>query len=85
MKVRSLTARINLLGRVILGIDDLSAHDLRHSWATIQANNGTPLHVLMEWGGWASPAMPMRYIEAAKFANKGAASDRDPWWSGSGE
>jgi len=84
-KLRAMRERINLLGRVILEIPDLSPHDLRHSWATIQANNGTPLHVLMEWGGWSSPAMPMRYIEAAKFANTGAADGGDPWWSGNGE
>ena len=26
---------------------------------------------LQDAGGWASPAMPLRYVEAAKIANQG--------------
>jgi hypothetical protein len=35
------------------------------------ARNGTPIDRLQEAGGWASPAMPLRYIEAAAIANEG--------------
>ena len=30
----------------------------------------------MEAGGWASPAMPMRYVEAARIANEGVRLER---------
>ncbi len=36
-------------------------HDLRHTWASWHAQNGTPLHVLQEMGGWSSPSMVKRY------------------------
>jgi len=49
----------------------LSAHDLRHYWATRAALNGTPLDRLQDAGGWSSPAMPLRYVENAKIANQG--------------
>ena len=36
-------------------------HDLRHTWASWHAQDGTPLHVLQELGGWASSEMVQRY------------------------
>ena len=54
-----------------MGLDGLSAHDLRHYWATRAAHNGTPLDELQDAGGWASPAMLLRYVEVAKIANEG--------------
>ena len=67
---RSLTIRVGTLGRR-LGIDDLSAHDCRHTWATLAARHGTPVDRLMDAGGWSSTAMPMNYIGAAEIANEG--------------
>ena len=32
---------------------------------------GTPIDRLQDAGGWASPAMPLHYVEAAKIANQG--------------
>ena len=52
---------------------DLSPHDNRHYGATYEARHGTPVDRLMDWGGWASPAMPMRYINKEKIANSGTA------------
>jgi len=49
----------------------LSAHDCRHTWATLATRSGTPLDRLQDAGGWASPTMPLRYIEVAKIANQG--------------
>ena len=34
------------------GIADFRWHDLRHTWASWHAQNGTPLYVLQEMGGW---------------------------------
>ena len=52
-------------------VEGLSAHDLRHTWATLAARNGTPLERLQDAGGWNSLAMPSRYVEAARIANEG--------------
>jgi integrase len=43
------------------GIEDFRWHDLRHAWATFHMQAGTPLHVVQELGGWASPQMVQRY------------------------
>ena len=70
MTARALTARVRDLGAAV-GLVGLSAHDLRHYWATRAARSGTPLDRLQDAGGWASPAMPLRYVETAKIANQG--------------
>jgi integrase len=70
MSERAITARVKVLGQQI-GVEGLSAHDLRHTWATMAARAGTGLLELQEAGGWSSLAMPRRYIEAAKVANAG--------------
>ena len=36
-------------------------HDLRHTWASWHIQNGTPLHVLKDLGGWSDMKMVMRY------------------------
>ncbi|MGZ8094993.1 MAG: tyrosine-type recombinase/integrase [Methylosarcina sp.] len=43
------------------GISDFRWHDLRHTWASWHVQNGTPLHVLKELGGWAELTMVLRY------------------------
>jgi len=70
MTSRAMTARVGMLGAA-LGVDGLSAHDCRHYWATQAARSGTPVDRLMDAGGWESPAMPLRYVEAATIANEG--------------
>jgi hypothetical protein len=86
MTARALTARVRDLGAAV-GLVGLSAHDLRHYWATRAARNGTPLDRLQDAGGWTSPAtpapaaaptgaaagagVPLRYMESAKVANQG--------------
>jgi integrase len=69
MSARAITERVRVLG-ARAGIQGLSAHDLRHYWATVAARNGTDVKSLQDAGGWTSPAMPMRYIESAKIANQ---------------
>jgi integrase len=43
------------------GISDFRWHDLRHCWASWHVQQGTPLHVLQELGGWETAAMVRRY------------------------
>ena len=42
-------------------IIDFRWHDLRHTWASWHVQNGTPLHVLKELGGWSDLTMVLRY------------------------
>ncbi|WP_245738967.1 tyrosine-type recombinase/integrase [Nitrosomonas marina] len=43
------------------GIKDFRWHDLRHTWASWMVQNGCPLHVLQELGGWSNYEMVLRY------------------------
>jgi len=43
------------------GIQDFRWHDLRHTWASLHIQNGTPVHALQELGGWKSSEMVKRY------------------------
>ena len=69
MSERAITQRVNFLGEKI-GLMGLSAHDCRHYWATAAARHGTDPFTLQEAGGWASLAMPRRYIEDNEIANE---------------
>ena len=42
-------------------IEDFRWHDLRHTWASWHIQEGTPLHVLQELGGWSTPEMVQKY------------------------
>lgn len=77
MTTRAITARVQRLGQEVLGIADLSAHDLRHTWATNAARAGTPVDRLQEAGGWSSPAMPLHYVAAARIANEGVVLEEE--------
>ncbi|MGZ5055276.1 MAG: tyrosine-type recombinase/integrase [Methylobacter sp.] len=44
-----------------VGIEDFRWHDLRHTWASWHVQNGTPLNILQELGGWSEPTMVQRY------------------------
>jgi integrase len=43
------------------GVAPLRFHDLRHTFASWHVQQGTPLSVLQELGGWQSSAMVSRY------------------------
>ncbi|MFZ1326230.1 MAG: site-specific integrase [Candidatus Contendobacter sp.] len=53
------------------GLEDVRFHDLRHTWATRHIQAGTPLHALMELGGWKDAAMVRKYahFSAAHLQN----------------
>lgn len=69
LSTRAITHRVKVLGEQC-GMTGLSAHDCRHSWATRAASYGTDPFALQEAGGWASLAMPRRYVETAAIANE---------------
>jgi len=46
-------------------INDFTWHGLRHTWASWHVQNGTPLNVLQELGGWSSYDMVLRYAHLA--------------------
>lgn len=70
LTTRGISLRVAELGRQ-LGIENLSAHDLRHTWATNAARTGTDPFRLQQAGGWSSLAMPRRYVEDSAVANEG--------------
>lgn len=43
------------------GIENFRWHDLRHTWASWHAQDGTPMHALQTLGGWQTPSMVQRY------------------------
>ena len=43
------------------GIKNFRWHDLRQTWASWHVQQGTPLHVLQELGGWSDYEMVRRY------------------------
>jgi integrase len=47
------------------GITAFRFHDVRHTWASWHVQNGTPLHVLQELGGWETASMVRRYAHLA--------------------
>lgn len=53
------------------GIENFRWHDLRHTWASWHVQNGTPLNVLQELGGWESTDMVRRYahLSASHLVN----------------
>ena len=66
MSTKAISERIRALGKKI-AIDNLSPHDLRHTWATNAAKN-MPLDQLIYAGGWTSVSSALPYIENAKIA-----------------
>ena len=45
----------------LTGISDFRFHDLRHTWASWHIQNGTPLMMLKEMGGWETLEMVNKY------------------------
>lgn len=44
-----------------VGLEGVTFHSMRHSWASWHVQGATPLKMLQELGGWATLEMPMRY------------------------
>lgn len=60
------------------GLEDVRWHDLRHTWASLLRQQGLPLEVIQELGGWRDARMVKRYshlsidhlLEAAQHLDK---------------
>lgn len=74
MSRQTMNQRVQTLGAAI-GVDTLSPHDLRHTWATVSTQRGTSITALRDAGGWSSLAMPSRYIAAGEIANAGVVEE----------
>ncbi len=57
------------------GIEDFRWHDLRHTWASWHVQNGTPVHVLKELGGWSDLSMVLRYAHLSSDHLQGYAEN----------
>ncbi len=55
-----------LSGYIRAGIENFRWHDLRHTWASWLAQQGAPMNVLQELGGWESEEMVRRYAHLSK-------------------
>lgn len=66
----SIQERVRTLGDAC-GLQGLSPHDCRHSWATRAAAHGTPLDRLKQAGGWSNLQTPLGYIKESEIANEG--------------
>lgn len=56
------------------GIADFRWHDLRHTWASWHAQNGTSLQGLQMLGGWSSFEMVLRYAHISSYHLRSAAN-----------
>ena len=59
------------------GIEDFRWHDLRHTWATLQRELGTPTYELQRLGGWRSQVMVERYAHVGQSTLLHAAKRMD--------
>jgi len=65
MSTRAIRARVRTVGRRVLGVDNLTPHDLRH-YAATELGHILSTRQLMDIFGWSSPAMAVRYQESAR-------------------
>jgi integrase len=72
MGERSITGRVNTLGRRVLGIENLSGHDGRHYGATAYVAGGTDIFTLMNIFNWTSTQTAQKYVDIPKVANQNA-------------
>ncbi len=59
--IRQVSTKAWYLALQRAGIANFRWHDLRHTWASWHVQDGTPIPVLQELGGWESVEMVRRY------------------------
>lgn len=65
MSASNISKRVKDLGKRILGKDDLTAHDLRATFATHGAIAGADVFAIRDAGGWKTTTMVNHYVKAA--------------------
>ena len=73
---RTIYAWVRKLGKeigigVVPGSPPLSPHDCRHDFVTQQIKRGASIKDIQQAGGWASPAMVLKYASDNEIANEG--------------
>lgn len=69
VSARTVTRIVNKLGKQH-GLDRLSAHDCRHSWATRAYKGNTHPQDIMQGGGWKTMTMVNRYTDKLEISNE---------------
>ncbi len=69
MSKRGVQARVQQLGRELLGLDNLSPHDLRHTLAETFAAQGVSEAAAMDVLGWQTAAMYHHYRNRTKVVS----------------
>jgi integrase len=64
------------------GIENFRWHDIRHTWASLHRQSGTPTHELQRLGGWRSSVMVERYAHLAPDHLAKAANRLDALFGG---
>ncbi len=64
-KISQVDARMLERACKAVRIEDFHFHDLRHTWASWHVQDGTPLMVLKELGGWEQIEMVQKYAHLA--------------------
>lgn len=70
-QIAQIDLRAFLAALKVAGISNFRFHDLRHTWASWHVQNGTPLFVLKELGGWETIEMVKKYahLDAGHLAD----------------
>lgn len=63
--ISQIDARMLQRACMAVGVEDFHFHDFRHTWASWHVQNGTPLMVLKELGGWERIEMVQKYAHLA--------------------
>lgn len=83
--VKSISNRAWKNGLKQAGITNFKWHDLRHTWASWLIQQGTPIAVLKEMGGWESLEMVQRYAHLSSQHLQSYADnlmmDLDAFWA----
>lgn len=72
----TVSKRVKTLGKNILGIDNLSSHDLRHTFAKHEYLSGSDVIAIRRAGGWQSTEMVDHYVGELDIANDGLKANK---------
>ncbi len=67
----TVSRRVQTLGKRLLNMDNLSSHDLRHTFAKNEYTRGSDVIAIRRAGGWKTTSMVDRYIGELEISNSG--------------